>query len=64
MLEKDTTSQEAPYIIFTGVDKEKFPRDFGERGNHYDSYTIFEFGTGRYDIDMEDSSDRYNQVLT
>ena len=38
MLERDTTSQVSPYIIFTGVDKETFSRDFGDRGNHYDSY--------------------------
>lgn len=38
ILEKDTTCQESPYIIFTGVDKETFSRDFGEGGNHCDSY--------------------------
>ncbi|OKL59168.1 hypothetical protein UA08_05807 [Talaromyces atroroseus] len=38
MLEKDKTSEESPYIIFTGVDNETFSRDFEEGGNHCDTY--------------------------
>lgn len=37
MLANDTTGQESPYIIFTGVDQQTFDQDF-EKGNHYDSY--------------------------
>lgn len=37
-LEKDTTNQVSPYIIFIGIDRETFSRDFGEGGNHCDSY--------------------------
>lgn len=46
MFANDTTCQESPYIIFTGIHQQTFDQDLGEGGNRCDIYTIFESGTG------------------